>query len=135
MLMTVLKGELAVKQSRALIRTFKQMKDYIVDNQDLIGRREFLQLSMQITHGLQAVSYTHLDVYKRQEQYRAEHDKLKRPQRQIVLGQDQDIRDAQHELAQRIPRAYFRTAVSAFTPKKKPAKQRNQIKRPQPVSA
>ena len=49
MLMTVLKGELAVKQSKALIRTFKQMKDYIVENQGLIGRREFLQLSMQIT--------------------------------------------------------------------------------------
>lgn len=49
MLMTVLKGELAIKQSRALIRTFKQMKDYIVENQGLIGKREFLQLSMQIT--------------------------------------------------------------------------------------
>ena len=49
MLMTVLKGELAVKQSKALIRTFKQMKDYIVENQGLIGKREFLQLSMQIT--------------------------------------------------------------------------------------
>ena len=49
MLMTVLKGELAVKQSKSLIRTFKQMKDYIVENQGLIGRREFLQLSMQIT--------------------------------------------------------------------------------------
>lgn len=49
MLMTVLKGELAVKQSRALIRTFKQMKDYIIENQGLIGKREFLQLSMQIT--------------------------------------------------------------------------------------
>jgi len=49
MLMTVLKGELAVRQSKALIRTFKQMKDYIVENQGLIGRREFLQLSMQIT--------------------------------------------------------------------------------------
>ncbi len=48
-LMTVLKGELAVKQSKALIRTFKQMKDYIVENQGLIGKREFLQLSMQIT--------------------------------------------------------------------------------------
>lgn len=48
MLMTVLKGELAVKQSKALIRTFKQMKDYIVENQGLIGKREFLQLSMQI---------------------------------------------------------------------------------------
>ena len=42
MLMTVLKGELAVKQSKALIRTFKQMKDYIVENQGLIGKREFL---------------------------------------------------------------------------------------------
>ena len=49
MLMTVLKGELAVKQSKALIRTFKKMKDYIVENQGLIGKREFLQLSMQIT--------------------------------------------------------------------------------------
>ena len=49
MLMTVLKGELAVKQIKALIRTFKQMKDYIVENQGLIGKREFLQLSMQIT--------------------------------------------------------------------------------------
>ena len=49
MLMTVLRGELAVKQSKALIRTFKQMKDYIVENQGLIGKREILQLSMQIT--------------------------------------------------------------------------------------
>lgn len=49
MLMTVLKGELAIKQSKALIRTFKQMKDYILENQGLIGKREFLQLSMQIT--------------------------------------------------------------------------------------
>ena len=47
--MTVLKGDLAIRQSRALVRTFKQMKDYIVENQGLIGRREFLQLSMQIT--------------------------------------------------------------------------------------
>ena len=48
MLMTVLRGELAIKQSRALVRTFKKMKDYIIENQDLIGEREFLQLSMQI---------------------------------------------------------------------------------------
>ena len=47
MLMTVLKGELAVKQSKALIRTFKQMKDYIVENQGLIGQREF---NMQNIH-------------------------------------------------------------------------------------
>jgi len=49
MLMTVLRGELATTQSRALIRTFKRMKDYIIENQDLIGRREYLQLSMQVS--------------------------------------------------------------------------------------
>ena len=37
MLMTVLKGELATKQSKALVRLFKQMKDYIVDNQQMIN--------------------------------------------------------------------------------------------------
>ena len=47
MLMTVLKGSLAVKQSKALIRTFKKMKDYILENRDLIGQRELLQLSME----------------------------------------------------------------------------------------
>ena len=47
--MTVPKGELEVKKSKALSRTFKQMKDYIVENQGLIGKREFLQRSMQIT--------------------------------------------------------------------------------------
>ena len=37
MLMTVLKGELATKQSLALIRTFKQMKDYIVENKGILS--------------------------------------------------------------------------------------------------
>ena len=36
MLMTVLKGELATKQSIALIDAFKQMKDYIVENNGLL---------------------------------------------------------------------------------------------------
>ena len=47
MLMTVLRGELAVKQSRALIRTFKRMKDYILDNRELIGQREYIQIAMK----------------------------------------------------------------------------------------
>lgn len=49
MLMTVLKGPLATRQSKALIRIFKQMKDYIVDNQPLLGQREYLQLALQTT--------------------------------------------------------------------------------------
>lgn len=49
MLMTVLKGDLAVQQSRALIRIFKKMKDYMIMNQGLMGEHEFLRLSMQVT--------------------------------------------------------------------------------------
>ena len=52
MLMTVLKGELAIQQSKALIRTFKFMKDYIIENQDLLKEREYLQLSMQVTQNV-----------------------------------------------------------------------------------
>ena len=37
MLMTVLKGELAIRQSKALIRIFKSMKDYIIENKDLLN--------------------------------------------------------------------------------------------------
>ena len=47
MLMTVLRGELAIIQSKALIRTFKQMKDYIVENKDFIGAKELAKLAIQ----------------------------------------------------------------------------------------
>ena len=45
MLMTILKGELAAKQSRDLVQTFKKMKDYILGNQTLIGQREVMRMS------------------------------------------------------------------------------------------
>ena len=47
MLMTVLRGELAVKQSKALIRMFKQMKDFFIENQDFIGSKELVQVTIQ----------------------------------------------------------------------------------------
>lgn len=55
MLMTVLRGELAVKQSKALIRTFKKMKDYILNNRELIGQREYIQLSMQTVENIRDI--------------------------------------------------------------------------------
>lgn len=56
MLMTVLRGELAVKQSKALVRTFKRMKDYIFNNRELIGQREYIQLSMQTAENIRDIS-------------------------------------------------------------------------------
>ena len=38
MLMTVLKGDLAVKQSIALVRLFKKMRKYFIDNDGIINR-------------------------------------------------------------------------------------------------
>ncbi len=46
MLMTVLKGERATAQSKALIRLFKQMKDYIVaENRSLLGTDGIAQIA------------------------------------------------------------------------------------------
>ena len=47
MLMTVLKGELAIRQSKSLIRLFKQMKDYLAVGHGQLGQQEILSLAMQ----------------------------------------------------------------------------------------
>ena len=62
MLMTVLKGNLAARQSKALIRTFKKMKDYILNNQALIGQREVMQLSMQTAENTAEISKLRMDI-------------------------------------------------------------------------
>ena len=48
MLMTVLKGELATKQSKALIRLFKRMKDYIVESNNLIDVNGIIELTNKV---------------------------------------------------------------------------------------
>jgi hypothetical protein len=48
MLMTVLKGELATKQSKALIRLFKRMKDYIVESNSLINVNGIIELTNKV---------------------------------------------------------------------------------------
>ena len=60
MLMTVLKGEQATAQSIALIRLFKQMKDYLViENQQLLGNSgiaEFAVQTIQNTRDIATIS-------------------------------------------------------------------------------
>ena len=43
MLMTVLKGELAVKQSKALIRLFKVMKDFVTNERNVFFHNSYYQ--------------------------------------------------------------------------------------------
>ena len=55
MLMSVLKGELATKQSIALIRVFQSMKNYIFDNQGLVSQRDILRLAMKTNDNSEAI--------------------------------------------------------------------------------
>ena len=56
MLMTVLKGELAVRQSKALIRTFKAMKDYIEQDPLLTEYSNIAKLSLQVSENTNDIS-------------------------------------------------------------------------------
>lgn len=45
----MLKGDLAIEQSKALIRLFKSMKDYIIENQQLmITQKDYVALAQKV---------------------------------------------------------------------------------------
>ena len=56
MLMTVLRGELAVKQSRILIRLFKEMKDYIISGHEIMNYKENLQLAIRVANNTEDIT-------------------------------------------------------------------------------
>ena len=56
MLMTLLRGDLAVTQSKTLIRLFKSMKDYIVGTQSLGSTNEVLALANQVRINTEKIS-------------------------------------------------------------------------------
>ena len=74
MLMTVLKGELATRQTKTLIRTFKEMKDFIIDNRTLIGGQEILQLSVQTTQNTADIAEIKSNMVTKSELARVIHD-------------------------------------------------------------
>ena len=57
MLMTVLKGDLATRQSIAIIRLFKKMKDYIVsENQQLLENAGFTEFAVQTVQNTREIA-------------------------------------------------------------------------------
>lgn len=67
MLMTVLRGELAVRQSKMLVRLFKQMKDYIVQRQALLPEIDLVKLSLQTSENTKAIQDLKKNVVTRDE--------------------------------------------------------------------
>ncbi len=70
MLMTVLKGERATAQSKALIRLFKQMKDYIVaENRNLLGYDGIAQIAVQTERNTKDIAVIQSDLQKVMENF------------------------------------------------------------------
>ncbi|MBQ8073589.1 MAG: ORF6N domain-containing protein [Clostridia bacterium] len=76
MLMTVLRGEIATRQSRALVIAFKSMKDYIAETQGLVTQRDLLRLSMQTTENTEAIRSIHTMLEEQQKMLLEHDDKL-----------------------------------------------------------
>ena len=76
MLMTVLRGELAVKQSRTLIRLFKAMKDYIIENQERIDYRDNLRIAMAIADNAKDIKAVKKELGKVDKEMRKMNKKL-----------------------------------------------------------
>ena len=62
MLMTVLKGDLATKQSKTLIRLFKTMKDYLVENNNLLTQKDYLNLFKLINNNSDRITELEKDI-------------------------------------------------------------------------
>ena len=56
MLMTVLRGDMAIQQSKMLIRLFKGMKDFIVEREHLIGYDEVAKLAVQTSQNTKDIA-------------------------------------------------------------------------------
>ena len=56
MLMTVLRGDLAIRQSKILIRLFKTMKDFIIERENLIGSDEVTRLAIQTSQNTKDIA-------------------------------------------------------------------------------
>ena len=62
MLMTVLKGDLATRQSKAIVRLFKKMKDYIAsENQQLLGCANCAQIAALTAQNTREISVMRSD--------------------------------------------------------------------------
>ena len=56
MLMTVLRGDMAIQQSKMLIRLFKGMKDFILEREHLIGYDEVAKLAVQTSQNTKDIA-------------------------------------------------------------------------------
>ena len=97
MLMTVLKGDLAVHQSKTLIRVLQALKDYVVETQGIVTQRDILRLSMQTAENAAAIQNVHTMV--------AEQQKLINDQQKMLLEHDDKLIDAYERINETVKKS------------------------------
>ena len=108
MLMTVLKGELAVHQSKNLIRIFQAMRDYISATQGLASQRDVLRLSMQTTENTEAIRNLQSTVASQQ--------KLLLDQQKTILAIDDELIEARGQLSETVKKSEIAPFLKEFKP-------------------
>ena len=86
MLMTVLRGELATRQSRAIVIALKALKDYVNETQGLLTQRDLLRLSIQTAENTNAIKSMSLKM--------ADQQKIISDQQKLLLEHDEKLVDA-----------------------------------------
>lgn len=102
MVMTVLKGEEAARQSKLLVRLFKSMKDYIASSNQLTNSDGLVKLTMQVNENTQSIKDLNNKIYKQDEKLTEIMDKFIDPstyKRFLILnGQKIEADVAYHEI-------------------------------------
>ena len=62
MLMTVLRGDMAIQQSKMLIRLFKGMKDFIIEREHLIGYDDVAKLAIKTAQNTENIAEHSKDI-------------------------------------------------------------------------
>ena len=106
LLMTVLRGDLAVRQSRALVLAFKAMKDYIIETQGLASQRDVLRLSMQTTENTEAIRELQSTVKDQQ--------KLLADQQKAILAIDDQLMNAREQLNETVKKSDLAPVLLQF---------------------
>ena len=106
LLMTVLRGDLAVRQSRALVMAFKTMKDYIVETQGLVTQRDILRLSLQTNENTEAI--------RRLQSWLGDQQKIVAEQQKLLLEHDDILAEALTEIGKTLKKSDISPVLLQF---------------------
>ncbi len=106
MLMSVLKGGLAIQQSITLIRVFRAMKEYIVETQEIVAQRDMLRLSLQTNENTEAI--------RKLQSWMGEQQKAVAGQQELLLAHDDLLAEALEKIGETVKKSDIAPFMEQF---------------------